>query len=315
MDQRKTVLVAVGQDALALALWRGLHARRDDIEVHLARSPQALAMLLEHARPAIVVIEVEELGDSGLALLRSAVASPSTPRVVAISRVRSPRVDDILLAEGAEVVRHAPVDVTTLVDAIEAAFGAEETMTGRVAHVGVLDLVQMLCLARRSASVRFTAAEGRGGIWLEDGEITHAAWCELVGMDALVRLCVLDSGTFQCFVGGAVPRRTIADGWRQALMSAAYLADEQRKHAEDSSSSLPSAEIVPANGVAARNWQARYQELIEAGLAAMRGGDLAAARGHWNEAKLLQESHAEDAHHDVAVRPSRPTMRGFPVSA
>jgi hypothetical protein len=69
------------------------------------------------------------------------------------------------------------------------------------------------------------------------------------------------------------------------------------------------------NAHTVRSWQARYQELIESGLAAMRGGDLAAARGHWNEAKLLQETHADDVPRDVAVRQSRPTLRGFPVSA
>jgi CheY-like chemotaxis protein len=207
MDQRKTILVAVGQDALAMALWRGLHARRDDLDVHLARSPQALEMLLAHAQPAIVVIEVDAPNDEGLAPLRQACAAPSSPRVVAVSRIRSPHVDDALLAEGAAIVRHAPVDVATLVDAVEAALAAEETMSGRVGHIGVLDLVQMLCLTRRSGSVRFTAAEGRGGIWLEDGEIVHAAWCEVAGMDALVRLSVLDDGVFRCFVGSPVPRR------------------------------------------------------------------------------------------------------------
>jgi hypothetical protein len=73
---------------------------------------------------------------------------------------------------------------------------------------------------------------------------------------------------------------------------------------------------VPVSAQAAqRGWQARYQELIELGLAAMRGGDLPAARAHWNEAKLLQESHEDDEAREAASRASRPTQRGFPASA
>jgi hypothetical protein len=241
--------------------------------------------------------------------------APHAPRVVVVSRDRSQQHDDALLAEGAETIRHLPADVPSLVDVVVTLLAAEETMTGRIGHVGVLDLVQMLCLSRRSGAVRFSAAEGSGGVWLENGEIVHAAWCEAVGMDALVRLTVLESGTFRCIVGAPIPRRTIVEGWRQALMSAACLADEQRREA-DGPSPQPTADVVPVNGHApARPWQTRYQELIELGLAAMRGGDLASARTHWNEAKLLQESHADDEAQELATRTSRPTLRGFPASA
>jgi len=315
MSERKTIVVAVGQDALSMALWRGLSTRRDDLDVHLAKSDAAMTMLLAHARPAVVVLEVADTGDESLARLRRVCSAEPAPRVVVVSRDRSQRTDDALLAEGAEIIRHVPVDVTTLVDAVDTLLASEETMAGRIGHVGVLDLVQMLCLARRSGAVRFRAPDGGGGVWLEDGEIVHAAWSDAVGMDALVRLTVLESATFRCFTGGPVPRHTIAEGWRQALMSAACLADEQRKDAEGPSEQ-PTADVVPVNGHAqARTWQARYQELIELGLAAMRGGDLAAARTHWNEAKLLQESHAEDVEREVTTRPSRPTLRGFPASA
>lgn len=315
MSERNTILVAVGQDALAMALWRGLSARRDDLDVHMVRSEEAMAMLLEHARPTVVVLEVEDAGDESLARLRRVCAADSAPRVVVVSRDRSQRTDDALFAEGAETIQHMPADVPALVEAVATLLGAEETMAGQLGHIGVLDLVQMLCQARGSGAVRFRSPEGRGAVWLDNGEIVHAAWANAIGMDALVRLTVLESGTFRCFTGGPVPRRTIAEGWRQALMSAACLADEQRREAEGPSE-RPTADVVPVNGhAAARPWQTRYQELTELGLAAMRGGDLASARKHWNEAKLLQESHAEDEAREIETRPSRPTLRGFPASA
>jgi CheY-like chemotaxis protein len=314
MTERKTILVVVGQDALALAVWRALLARRADLDVHVARSPEALSMLVAHAEPSVAIVDVEHANADALARMRRVAACGSSPRIVAIAREKSPHIDDILSGEGADAVVHTPVDVAPLVDTVGALLGAEDTMQGRVSPVGVLDLVQMLCLARRTASVRFEAPDGRGGIWLENGDIVHAMWTDAVGMEALVRLTVLESGTFRCTTGVPAPRRTITDNWRQSLMNAACLADERRR-GESSADTLTGAPVVAVNAHAqARNWRARYEELIELGLAAMRGGDLAAARVHWNEAKQLQEAN-DPEQREVETRPSRPTLRGIPASA
>ncbi len=314
MTERKTILVAVGQDALALAVWRALLARRADLDVHVARSPEALAMLVAHSSPAVAIVDVEHAEPAALARMRRIAECSSAPRILAIARDRSPHVDDVLVGEGADAIVHTPVDVAPLVEIVGRLLHAEDTMQGRVSPVGVLDLVQMLCVARRSAAVRFDSPDGRGGIWLEDGDIVHAAWTDAIGMEALVRLTVLESGTFRCTTGLAPPRRTITDNWRQSLMNAACLADERRR-GDSAAETLTGAPVVAVNAHAqARHWRVRYEELIELGLAAMRGGDLAAARVHWNEAKQLQESNESDAT-EVETRPSRPTLRGIPASA
>jgi hypothetical protein len=322
MNERKTIVVAVGQDALAMALWRALCVRRSDVDVHVARSEQAFAMLLGNARPAIVVLEIENASEHDVARLRRVQALDPAPRLVVIARERARRSEDLLFGHGADTIHPVPVEIPAVVDEIEDLLAAEDTMTGTLGHVGVLDLVQMLCLTRRSIAIRFSGPDGNGGLWLEDGEIVHAAWSGVVGMDALVHLSTLETGTFRCSTGSAPPRRTIAQGWRQALMSAACLADERRRDGEApvATARIPSAPqptaVVPVSAQAAqRGWQARYQELIELGLAAMRGGDLPAARAHWNEAKLLQESHEDDEAREAASRASRPTQRGFPASA
>lgn len=314
MNERKTILVAVGQDALALAIWRALLAKRADLDVHVARSPEALAMLTAHANPCLAIVDVDHANEEALARMRRIASCSSNPRIVAIARERSPHIEDVLYGEGVDVVVHTPVDVAPLVEMVGTLLHAEDTMHGRVTPVGVLDLVQMLCLARRTAAVRFTSSEGRGGIWLEDGDIVHAAWADAIGMEALVRLTVLETGTFRCSTGVPIPRRTITSNWRQSLMNAACLADERRR-GESSAETLTGAPVVAVTAHAqTKHWRARYEELIELGLAAMRGGDLAAARVHWNEAKALQEANESDAQ-EVETRPSRPTLRGIPASA
>jgi hypothetical protein len=315
MEIRKTILVAVSQDGLAMALWRGLYAQRDDIDVHLARNAQTMATRLEHAHPTVAILEIEDATDEGLAMLREVSAHEPAPRVVVVSHDRSQRSDDTLLAAGAETVRHAPVGAATLVEAVEAVLATEEAMTGRLGTIGVLDLVQMLCLTNRSGVLRLASTDCSGGIWIDAGEIVHAGWGDVTGMDALARLTVLGSGSFRCFFGSPMPHRTITQGWRQALMIAACLADEQNRDAEDTPTPQPTADILPVPMPAQRDpWQTRHQELIDAGLASVRAGDLASARRHWDEAKRLQEAHAEEPV-DAFGRTSRPTLRGIPASA
>jgi CheY-like chemotaxis protein len=314
MEIRKTILVAVSHDGLAMALWRGLYAHDDDIDVHLVRDARAVAARLEQAHPTVAIVEVED-ADEGLATLREVSAHQPAPRVVVVSHDRSQRSDDALLAAGAETVRHAPVGVASVVEAVQAVLAAEEAMTGRLGAIGVLDLVQMLCLTNRSGVLRITSGEGRGGIWIEAGEIVHAAWADVTGMDALARLTMIESGSFRCFFGVPVPHRTITQGWRQALMSAACRADEERRDAEDTPTPQPSADVVLVNVPAQHTqWQTRYQELIEAGLASMRAGDLASARRHWDQAKRLQEAHPDEPA-DVVSRTGGSALRGLPATA
>jgi len=317
MDTRKRIVVALGQDALALALWRGLHGQREDVDVHLARRPDVLATLLDGVAPDVVVLEIMDARAETMAALAELCGRDRAPRVIAVSRDRSPRADDALVAAGVEAIRHAPCDVPALVEVVESVLRAEETMRGRLGPIGILDLVQMLCMSGRSGSVRFASTAGRGGIWLERGDIVHAVWRDSAGMDALVQLTTLDDGAFRAFGPGVPPRRTISEAWRHALMTAACLADERR--ARHGTQELPAqtADVVPVNReTAPRKWQVRYQELTDLGLAAMRAGDFAAARRAWTEAKQLQEEHADDPDQpDAATSGIRLAAHRVPASA
>ncbi|HWB75300.1 MAG TPA: DUF4388 domain-containing protein, partial [Nannocystaceae bacterium] len=286
-------------DALALALWRRVHARREDFEVQLARDAEALVRRVDAVRPAAVVVEVADLLPARRAFLQELRARDPAPRVLVLVREGAVIGDDELLAEGVDAIARAPVDVVSLIELLELVTLAEETMRGSLAGIGLLDLVQMLCLARRDGVVRVATEDEHGAIWLEQGEIVHAVWGERAGMDALVQLTTLDGGAFRVFGAGVVPARTIADGWRHALMNAACLADERRAHADE-------PDIAPVTELPQRPWQQRYRELTELGLAAMRGGDLAGARRHWNEARQLQESHGSEP---------APRVQGIPASA
>ena len=299
MHTRKTIVVQVGHDALAMALWRRVHARHEDFELQLARDAEALVQRVDAVRPAAVVVELADLSPPRRAFLQELRVRDPRPRVLAIVREGAVIADDELLAEGVDAIARAPVDVAPLIEMLELVVLADETMRGSLAGIGLLDLVQMLCLARRDGVVRVASDHGHGAIWLEQGEIVHAVWCEHAGMDALVQLTTLDAGVFRVYGAGVVPARTIADGWRHALMNAACLADERRAHADE-------PDMAPVTELPQRPWQQRYRELTELGLAAMRGGDLAGARRHWNEARELQESHGSDP---------PPRVHGIPASA
>ncbi|MBC8074094.1 MAG: DUF4388 domain-containing protein [Deltaproteobacteria bacterium] len=297
MQPRKTIVVQLGHDALAMALWRRVHARREDFEVQLTRDVDAMLRRVDGMKPDAVVLELADLQRPSREVLRAIRSHDPPPRIVVVLRENTEVDDDALFAEGVDAIARAPVDVAGLIETIVTAALAEEFMRGVIGGVGVLDLVQMLCLARRGGIVRFVGAQTHGAIWLEDGEIVHATWGALTGMDALVQLTGLEQGSFRVGLPGLVPRRSIEDGWRHTLMNAACLADELRNSevptATEAVNEPAAKELPPVADMHGRNWQARYRELTELGLAAMRGGDLAGARRQWNEAKRLQETYGQ----------------------
>lgn len=322
MQPRKTIVVQLGHDALAMTLWRRVHARRDDLEVQLTRDVDALLQRVDAVRPAVTVLELPDLSPPRRALLRELRSRDPAPRIVAVVREGCTLDDDALLVEGVDAIVRAPIDVAAMIDTVETVAQADETMRGQLAAIGLLDVVQMLCLARRDGVVRLAAREGHGAIWIEHGEIVHATWDGHAAMDALVQLTALDEGTFRVHAAGVVPQRSIVESWRHALMNAACLADERRANVPTAEQEQPAAEMAPVAELPARAWQVRYRELTELGLAAMRGGDLASARTHWNEARRLQEANGDEDAAELEPGPASgraglvaPRVRGYPASA
>lgn len=97
---------------------------------------------------------------------------------------------------------------------------------GVLRRVGLSDVIQMECLARNSSILEIYNQHVIGRIYIEEGQLIHAAGGDLVGEQALQKLLSLPGGSFELAQFEAPPQLTLNGPWEFLLMEAARLRDE-----------------------------------------------------------------------------------------
>jgi CheY-like chemotaxis protein len=97
---------------------------------------------------------------------------------------------------------------------------------GMLRRVGLQDVIQMECLGRNSSVLEVYNEHVLGRIYIQDGNIIHAAGGELTGERALQQLLALPGGSFELVPFELPAENTIAGPWEFLLMEAARVRDE-----------------------------------------------------------------------------------------
>ena len=101
-------------------------------------------------------------------------------------------------------------------------------LTGELQDIGLVNLVQMLCLEQRKAmlSLQRRGAE-EGLIYFAEGQVVHALVGPHIGPEAVYKLLSWPEGSFKV-TEALPPHRTIAAPWNSLLMEGLRQADEQK---------------------------------------------------------------------------------------
>lgn len=146
----------------------------------------------------------------------------------------------------------APKDFATIFAALDTLAGAQpqEGFKGIMQRVGLHEVLQFECLARRSSILEIFTEKVRGRIFISNGTIVHADSGTLQGEVALYSLLALRGGEFNLLVYTEPPRRTIEGSWEMLLMESARLSDEAAQTGAISAAadSGPEAAPAPAKG-------------------------------------------------------------------
>jgi hypothetical protein len=102
--------------------------------------------------------------------------------------------------------------------------------TGQLDDFGLLDIIQMGCLAQRDGRLVIRSGRRHAEVILSRGKIIHAATNGQVGEDALLEILGWENGQFQFgpASNGIQSNPTIQGGWEQVLMDAVRRRDELR---------------------------------------------------------------------------------------
>jgi DNA-binding response OmpR family regulator len=245
--RRPKVLIVDDEDSIVLALHRVLYQDNHRYDVLLARSAEIAQQILEDTRIDVLVTDVQLPEKSGMDLLGwVAVQAPST-RVIVMTAFDVLRIKDRAHAFGCLRLMRKPFDVHEMRDAILRALSVRDSFTGHLSELSCVDVIQMLCLARKTAALRLSEGDSAGVIHLEGGEIVHAVWDDLVGEDAFYRTLAVKNGLFSTSPLPPDVERTIHADWQHLLIEGIRRLDEAAAGlpSSDRSSVRPSVRPAP----------------------------------------------------------------------
>jgi response regulator of citrate/malate metabolism len=224
--RRPKVLVVDDEDNIVLALHRVLYQDNDRYDVLLARSAEIAEQILENNRIDVLVTDVHLPEKSGMDLLSwVAVQAPST-RVIIMTAFDVGGIKDRAHAYGCLRLMRKPFDVHEMRAAILRALTLRDSFTGSLSELSCVDVIQMLCIARKSSALRLSEGESAGVVHIEQGEPVHAVWDDLVGEEAFFRILGVKNGLFCTTPLPPDVERSLRGDWQYLMIEGMRRLDE-----------------------------------------------------------------------------------------
>ena len=199
--------------------------------LHGASTADAALELLKQQKLDLVVVDVNMPLLDGIQFLNLLAKRFPDLKKVTLTAFASEEKRSACLAAGAELFIEKPhsdegfKSVYAMLDDLMN-WVPQQGFQGMLRRVGLQDVIQMECLGRNSSVLEIYNEHVLGRIYIEDGNIIHAAGGELTGERALQRLLALPGGSFELVPFEAPPENSISGPWEFLLMEAARVRDE-----------------------------------------------------------------------------------------
>lgn len=105
----------------------------------------------------------------------------------------------------------------------------DQGIKGRLKDMGLVDIIQVLSMGRKTAAVNIGSEQGAGMIFVEDGNVVHAKFRELSGEDAAYNLLAWKDGEFSVEMDVKPEARTISANVEHILLEGMKRLDETKQ--------------------------------------------------------------------------------------
>jgi len=207
--------------------------------------------LLQNERMDLIVLDIGMPVMDGMQFLRLLGRTHPGQQVVMLTGQATEERRKACLQQGATLLLEKPVTP----EGYQAVFAALDSLSnahtqpgfrGMMRQVGLQEVLQMECLARKSSVLEVFTSKARGLIYISDGAIVHAEAGSLQGEVALYGLLGYRGGEFNFRAYTEPARRTIMAQWEYLLMEAARLHDETHEDRAGGGAAQPELEAAPA---------------------------------------------------------------------
>lgn len=223
------ILIVDEDEHLLWALEKNLFSDRDDLRVLTAPDGEAGIEILKGGGIDLLVSDIKMPGkvDGFQLILRAKEVAPEA-RVLIMTTFAAGRIDSFADRMGITHYIEKPFNISELRSMILELFDEKEGFQGMLSDLELTDIIQMLCLAKRSTLLHLKHRDHRGKIVFERGELAHAEFDQLQGPQAVYRMLALRQGDIFMESDASYAVRTIRMGWQDLLLEAVRLADEAR---------------------------------------------------------------------------------------
>lgn len=311
--RRPKVLIVDGDKEASLALHHVLYDGNEHFDVLLATSSDVARDIMRDVSVDVLITDVDLPGASGVDLVCwGAIEFPETLFVVLTN-------DDVSQLEqrisqlGCMRLLPKPCEPKEVLKIVNEALDCIHRLSGCFSALSAADLIQMLCLAQRTAALRITAHGEAGAVMVKEGKLFHASWGELVGHEALCAILDAQDGVFRTTPLSEDAEPNIHSNWQFALMEAVRTLDERANSSPRQSGSFPAIRVedsvldtksphavgndplerrgmnllVATESRKAPRPVGAAASLVDKGFAALRAGKVEEARQCWLAAKEL----------------------------
>ncbi len=218
---------------------------------------QAQELCQNGGAPDVLVAEVVLADVNGFELRESLAAKRPGLKTVYISGYDLSEYDDLL---GATPFLYKPIDPVALQAVLVNKFGApavqaapskrrtdtealpvdqrtqsarlrrlvqKQGFTGKLDQFDLVDIIQMCCIGKKTGSLQVARGEGRGVLYLRNGQIIHAVTGEFEAAEAAYEIIGWSAGQFSFDDGVQPEEATIDTGWEHLVMEGVRRRDEK----------------------------------------------------------------------------------------
>jgi len=308
--RRPKVLIVDGDREVSLSLHRVLYEGNDTFDILLAGTADVARDIMRDVGVDVLVTDVDLPGASGVDLVCwGAIEFPETLFVVQTSDDVS-QLQHRIAGLGCLRLLKKPCEPKEVLKIVNEALDCIHRLSGCFSALSAADLIQMLCLAQRTAALRITAHGEAGTVMVKDGKLFHAAWGPLVGHEALCAILDAQDGVFRTTPLPDDVEANIHTNWQYALMEAVRILDERGNSSPSQTGSFPAIRVedgvldkmsgdnrpserrgmnllVATESRKSPRPGGAASSLVDKGFAALRAGKVEEARKCWLAAKEL----------------------------
>ncbi len=224
----KRVLIVDDEEDILLGLSRYL--KKHGYEVIGETSPKKALELLSVEPTDILITDIKMDEMSGLDLIVEARKKNPDIKIIVMTARGSDEIERITFEKGAVEYIEKPFDMDYLVELLSKV--EKGGFKGVVRELSITDVLNILNVERANAVINIVSARGNGRIYIEDGEIVHAEFADLEGMEALKAIVSLEGGSFSVKRGVLPEKHTIDMSFNNLMLEIFAKIDEEKAEFE-----------------------------------------------------------------------------------